>query len=267
MLNDLPLPAGPESGSRADARPLDVSFSDLAAFDECGHRYRLSNVLGFQTQLAPELGYGRAIHHVLREVAETVRASGRVPSEAERDRLIGEEFYIPFASPQAWEAMRKAARRLVITYVESYAADLHRVWAVERPFTLHLDTGVISGRADVILDDEDGRRGALAIVDYKVAADESREERYREQLRIYSLAGRGEGLDVQAAYLHELRNGTRTAVDITADVAGQTLVKVDERLGTLRRGQFVAKPSYERCHACEYKFICPHASGGTVGKA
>jgi DNA helicase-2/ATP-dependent DNA helicase PcrA len=217
--------------------------------------------------MAPELGYGRAIHHVLRRVAETVRASGSVPSQAELDRLIGEEFYIPFASPQAWEAMRTAARRLVITYVESYAADLHRVWAVERPFTLHLDAGVVSGRADVILDDQDGRRGALAIVDYKVAADESREERYREQLRIYSLAGRGEGLDVEAAYLHELRDGTRTAVDITANLARQTLVKVDERLGTLRRAEFVAKPTYERCHACEYKFICPHASGGTVGKA
>ena len=127
-------------------------------------------------------------------MAETVRASGRVPSLAELDRLIGEEFYVPFASPQAWEAMRKAATRLVKTYVESYAADLHRVWAVERPFTLYLDAGVVSGRADVILDEEDSRRGALAIVDYKVATDETREDRYREQLRIYSLAGRAEGL-------------------------------------------------------------------------
>jgi DNA helicase II / ATP-dependent DNA helicase PcrA len=258
------LPARPESDSVAEALPLDVSFSNLAAFEECGHRYRLGNVLAFQAQMAPELGYGRAIHHVLRQVAETVRTSGRVLSEAELDCLIGEEFYVPFASPQAWEAMRKAAKRLVTTYVESYEADLHRVWAVERPFTLHLDAGVVSGRADVILDEEDGRRGTLAIVDYKVATDAARDERYREQLRIYSLAGRGEGLDVEAAYLHELKDGTRTAVDISDDVARRTSINVNEHLGTLRRAEFVAKPTSERCQACDYRFICAQAAGGTV---
>jgi len=92
------------------------------------------------------------------------------------------------------------------------------VWAVERPFALHLDDGVVSGRADVILDKENDRVGALAIVDYKVAADEARGARYEEQLRIYSLAGRGEGLNVEAAYLHELKDGTRASVDI---VTGQ----------------------------------------------
>ena len=51
--------------------------------------------------------------------------------------------------------------------------------------------GVVSGRADVILDEEGGRAGALAIVDYKVATDERREERYDEQLRVYTLAGSG----------------------------------------------------------------------------
>ncbi|HEX4166798.1 MAG TPA: ATP-dependent DNA helicase [Bryobacteraceae bacterium] len=260
MLGDLPLPAGPESDAGTEVLPLNVSFSDLAAFDECGHRYRLSSVLAFQTQMAPELGYGRAIHHVLRQVAETVRASGRTPSQVELERLISEEFYVPFASAQAWEAMRKAARRLVMTYVESYAADLQRVWAVERPFSLHLDAGIISGRADVILNREGNRHGALAILDYKVATDETREARYREQLRIYSLAGRAEGLEVEAAYLHELKDATRTAVDISDQAAQLALDNVATRLALLRRSQFDPKPSPDRCRACEYLHICAHAT-------
>jgi DNA helicase-2/ATP-dependent DNA helicase PcrA len=261
---ELPLPAAPDAGAEAEAAPLDVSYSDLAAFDECGHRYRLSNVLEFQTQMAPELGYGRAIHHVLRQVAEIVRSTGRVPAPNELDRLIGEEFYVPFASPQAWEAMRKAARKLVTTYVESYATDLHRVWAVERPFALHLDAGVVSGRADVILDEEDGRRGALAIVDYKVATEEEREERYREQLRVYSLAGRGEGLEVQAAYVHELKDGSRHAVDIGEAVSRTAVERVGERLKALRQARFTPKPDEVRCGRCEYRHICGHAARGLV---
>ena len=155
--------------------------------------------------------------------------------------------------------MRQAARKLVTTYVESYAADLHRVWAVERPFALHRDEGIVSGRADVILDDEGGRRGALAIVDYKVATDEDREQRYEEQLRVYSLAGRGEGLDVKAAYLHELRDGARRSVDISDRSTGEAQANVQTRLNELRRSVFVPKPEVARCGRCEYQALCHHA--------
>jgi DNA helicase-2/ATP-dependent DNA helicase PcrA len=218
-LEALSLPGAPESGGAPEPVSLDVSFSNLAVFEECGHRYRLAHALGFQTQIAPELGYGRAIHHVLRHLADMVRTSGQLPDTPALDQLVAEEFFVPFASPQAWETMRRAARRLVAAYANSYSQDLERVWAAERPFALHLDEGTISGRADVILDREGGRAGALAVVHYKVAADESHEERYREQLRVYTLAGRGEGLSVGAAYLHELRDGTRRrAVDVSESV-------------------------------------------------
>jgi len=262
---ELPLPAGPPGEQMAELPTIEVSYSDLAAFDECGHRYRLGHVLGFQTQIAPELGYGRAIHHVLRTVAEIVRASGRVPSDADTDAIVEREFFVPFASAQAWEAMRKAARRLVTRYAEQYAGDLTRVWAVERPFALHLDAGVVRGRGDVILDREGGRSGALAIVDYKVAADESREARYEEQLRVYALAGRGEGLEVQAAYLHELRDGTRRAVDISGEPTRRALAAVASRLDALRGARFEPKPEPARCATCEYAGLCSHASALCAG--
>jgi DNA helicase-2/ATP-dependent DNA helicase PcrA len=221
-------------------------------------------VLGYQTQIAPELGYGRAIHHVLRQLAETVRATGDIPTPTELTQLADEEFYVPFASPQAWQTMRKAAKRLVTTYVESYSSDLHRVWAVERPFALHLDDGVVSGRADVILDKENDRPGSLAIVDYKVAADEARGARYEEQLRIYSLAGRGEGLTVEAAYLHELKDGTRASIDIGTEHTDEALRTVSSRLTALRGAQFNPKPERGRCGQCEYKLVCSHASAGAI---
>jgi DNA helicase-2/ATP-dependent DNA helicase PcrA len=156
--------------------------------------------------------------------------------------------------------MRKAARRLVTTYIQQYAADLHRVWAVERPFALHLDEGIVSGRADVILDEEGGQRGALAIVDYKVATDEAREPRYEEQLRVYSVAGRGEGLNVEAAYLHELRDGSRRSVDITEVPSGNAMTAVSARVRELRAGAFVPKPADEKCGRCEYSRVCAHTA-------
>jgi DNA helicase II / ATP-dependent DNA helicase PcrA len=265
VSEELPLPGPPATESPKEAPALDVSFSDLASFEECGHRYRLSNVLGFQTQIAPELGYGRAIHHVLRQLAETVRDIGEIPDKQELNRLAEEEFYVPFASLQAWQTMRKAAKRLVNSYVDNYSTDLHRVWAVERPFALHLDDGIVSGRADVILDEEGGRTGSLAIVDYKVSADESRSARYEEQLQIYSLAGRGEGLTVEAAYLHELKDGSRSAVNISDAATTEAMASARHHLGRLRTGQFEPAPEPDRCEACEYQRICQHAQTSNAG--
>ena len=60
---------------------------------------------------------------MLRQLAETIRATGEIPDRAELDRLADEEFYVSFASLQAWQMMRTAARRLASTYVDVYASE------------------------------------------------------------------------------------------------------------------------------------------------
>ncbi len=97
-------------------------------------------------------------------------------------------------------------------------------------------------------------------MDYKVTTDEARAERYEEQLRVYSLAGRGEGLEVKAAYLHELRDGTRKSVDISDNTTRFAMNQVNDRMGALRRSAFTPKPEVDRCSACEYQGICAHAT-------
>jgi len=46
----------------------------------------------------------------------------------------------------------------------------------------------VSGRADLILDEEGGRIDSLAIVDYKTATDERGDDFFGFQLAIYSSA-------------------------------------------------------------------------------
>ena len=96
---------------------LDVSFSDLAAFDECGHRYRLSNVLGLPD--ADRAGAGLRARHPSRPAAggRDGPRVGQLRRPPKSTALWHDEFFVPFASPQAWETMRQAARRLVTTYV------------------------------------------------------------------------------------------------------------------------------------------------------
>jgi DNA helicase-2/ATP-dependent DNA helicase PcrA len=252
----LPLPEALADGTLDKARPLEVSFSDLALFEECGHRYRLANVLGFQQELAVELGYGKTIHHVLRQVAEATRATGAIPQGPDLAATIDREFYLPFADAPAFDRMHRSAERLVQRYLDEYSDDLRRVWAVDRPFELRVEGGVVTGRADLVLGEEGNGNAGLAIVDYKLANDPVREERYRRQLAVYTAAARSEGLPVDAAYLHELKDGTRRPVDVTDPVVQTAVTEAGKAVAAVRRGDYPPRPDRDRCRGCDYRRLC-----------
>jgi DNA helicase-2/ATP-dependent DNA helicase PcrA len=174
--------------------------------------------------------------------------------------MVDRLFYVPFANAAAFDRMCRAANTMVRRYVEDYREDLLRVWATERPFELHVEDGVVTGRADVILDEEGGHVNSLAIVDYKLAEDPHSLDRYRLQLAVYAAAGRGEGLDVSAAYLHELEEGTRGGVDIGRDASKSAVDHVAGLLQGIRQGVYNPKPNPHSCQRCDFQRVCRHCT-------
>ena len=171
--------------------------------------------IGFQPRLAPELGYGKAVHHLMRAVAEDTQATGVVPTPR-RDRRDPRRELLPADRQQAGAPAAEGGRAPAGRHATSteHPDDLHRVWETERPFELHLDGVTVSGRADVILDQE-AESTALAIVDYKTSVHGGPED-HALQLQVYADAGRREGLDVRGAYVHDLKAGVRLPRSISA---------------------------------------------------
>jgi DNA helicase-2/ATP-dependent DNA helicase PcrA len=261
----LPMPPAPDERGGAD-EGITVTFSDLAQYEECPHGYRLRTLLGFQPQIVRELGYGRAIHQVLHQVAELAMRTGGVPTEAEADRILEEAFYLPYANRPAFEEMHDSARRMVRAYLTDYPDDLERIWMTERPFELHVEGGVVSGRADVILDREEGVQGRLAIVDYKTAGDVRDDASYSFQLAIYTAAGRGEGLDVRAAYLHQLKSGVREDVPVDPGSVASATERASGLIRGLRSRSFPPKPEPGLCRRCDARALCGHAACSKVDR-
>lgn len=253
---NLPLPESPDASALREAPPIEISFSDMASWIDCGYAYRLASVFGFQKWLAEELGYGKAVHHVLRILAELARSRGSVPSREEAAALVEREFYTPFATAGSHSQLFQAALRLVDTYLTEYSEDLRRIWELERQFELHTADGLLTGRADVILDNEEGRKQSLAIVDYKVSKGEERQDRNELQLRIYSHAGRREGFDVRAAYLHSLAQSRRDSIPIDQAAVAESVQKASQALTAIRSGQYPAISSRKACAACDYSRVC-----------
>ena len=259
LVETLPLPPaftpGPDHGEELPSH----SFSELAVYECCPLRFRLSTSLGFQPQLVSELGYGRAIHHILRHVAEVAKARKQPPTTDDVQQIFRDEFYLPFANNAAFHALLDRAQKLVTKYLSDYSSELMRVWETERPFELHLDHGIVTGRADVILDRENGVVGNLGIVDYKTSNDSKSDDVFAFQLAIYAAAGRGEGLDVRAAYLHALKESERKTIPVGDHEVSAARIRADKLIEGISGAAFSATPDKDKCKRCDVRAICKHA--------
>lgn len=239
-----------------EAPDLAVTYSELAAYASCPQSYLLRNELGFMPPIQAELGYGNAVHHVMRMIAEHCQSTGRMPKPREINDLLTSDFYLPYANKPAHKEMRERARALVFKYVADYRTDLERTWATEHPFELYLPGVVISGRADVIYDQHEGRPDHLAIVDYKTSTGGSIEPL---QLQVYVQAGRREGLTVDAAYVHDMGTATRHDVPVSdADITSAES-QVIATAESLKARDFTPAPEVSKCRACDVRKVCSTA--------
>jgi DNA helicase-2/ATP-dependent DNA helicase PcrA len=243
----------PAAAKGLESPDLAVTYSELAAYDACPHAYLLRNQLGFMPPIQAELGYGNAVHHLMRVIAEHTQAAGRPPTPSEIDDMLTTGFYLPFANKPAHKEMREKARKLVSKYVNEHQGELLRTWATERPFELYLPGVVISGRADVIYDDVDGTPENLVIVDYKTS---TRDEVEPLQLQVYADAGRREGLSVRGAVIEDMATeiGHDVPVDPAAVAAAEArVVGVAE---ALKQRDFTPKPELSKCRRCDVRTVC-----------
>ena len=112
---------------------------------------------------------------------------------------------------------------------------------------------VVIGRADVILDKHDGKPDSLAIVDYKTSTEGKELDL---QLQIYTVAGKREGLDVQGAFVHDLKNETRDSVDTSQPALDAAVATVIAAAEGIKNRVFEAAPTVPRCGRCDVRAIC-----------
>jgi DNA helicase-2/ATP-dependent DNA helicase PcrA len=241
-------------GQAPEDMDLAISYSDLASFMECGLAYRLRQRLGFKPQLAPAIGYGKSIHHVLRVVANFTQATGSVPDSVFLNEILDREFFLPNANKVAHRQLKDAARKLVSKYISEYGSDLHRVWQTEYPFELHLPGVTVSGRADVIIDTGDSGVTSLTLIDYKTRTSEEAE--HDIQLQVYASAGRREGLEIADAFVHDMLASDRIPVDVKQPAVIEAESIVVEMAGKIKRREFEASPEKSKCGRCDVRSLC-----------
>lgn len=236
---------------------LHITYSELADYLNCGMSFWLRNRLGFPPAIVQEIGYGNAVHHVMRSIAELTAKKGSALTRMEVDKILATEFFLPFASAALSDRFRESAKGIVLNYLEKYAEELERVWETERPFELALPGVIVSGRADVVLDKHKGKTDSLSIVDYKTHLGP---ENFELQLQIYAEAGIREGLDVKGAFIHGLDTQERKTVPIDSSSRSNAIDLVLETAERIKKRDFQASPERSKCAICDVRSLCRSAA-------
>jgi DNA helicase-2/ATP-dependent DNA helicase PcrA len=243
--------------AQMDQPTLETSFSELDTFRECPRKYYLRHVCSFRPRLAPELGFGKLLHHVLAELTRRSIA-GQSITASDAERILDETNYLPFAGPIPRERLLKAARRRLLSYVRRYGQELRRALAPERKFEVPVESARIYGQIDLVLKAEGGGDRDVELIDFKTAGDRPSSEHHENQLRLYSEAARVLGLNPVRLAIHNLdaEEGGRILVDEDQAEADRFRSQLRAWLRQIAAGEFPPSSRRESCPACDFVRLC-----------
>jgi DNA helicase-2/ATP-dependent DNA helicase PcrA len=254
--NGKPQPAvGP---SREEL--VDVDFSSLVTYFECGYRYWLRHVCGFQPPVVTELGFGKLLHHIVAELARRA-AAGTPPNEADVDEIVDRSFYLPFAGHIPASRLREAARRRGKAYVRQFGGELLRVIQPEARFEVPLANARVRGRIDLMLKAEDGDANAVELIDFKTSSNRPPSEIHQNQLRMYAAAAERLGLVPVALAIHDLDADAGGRIVVPDDAAEREAFRerLERWVEGIRAGRFEAVEDRKPCPACDFRSFCRYA--------
>lgn len=247
----------PATRRRPEDPPLDLDFSSLVSYGLCGYRYWLRQLCGFQAPIAPELGFGRILHHVIAELARAAPTAGP-PDYHAVIAALDQAWYLPFAGPIPAAKLRASATRRLLYYARHHGSELTRVLMPEARFEVPIAGSRVRGRIHLLLRAAPEAPRQVEIVDFKTSANRPPAEIYQDQLRLYAAAMARSGYEPVRLTIHDLERGER--IEVPADPGAQAAFheRLAEWTHAIRSRIF--DPNTTACHTCDFLAFCPHAT-------
>jgi len=242
---------------KRDSIPLSLNFSLLEDYFDCPYRFKLSMFYGFVQPIVPALGYGNALHDIVRRINDAV-ISGNVLSKGDIDTIIDESFYLPYATSKIYDNMYKSAKKAIHNYVEHNKDDIRNAQMAETEIEIEMGDGIkVNGRIDLVKTVRENKENKTVIVDYKTANKTVADSISKEQLKIYALGYQeltGNSADYMEIYQLDSENSARK--EITADMIDGVREEILAAADSIRRNRLPKKCSKENCANCHINYLC-----------
>lgn len=242
---------------RKSNAPITLNFSLLEDYFECPYRFKLSMFYGFVQPFTELMGYGNALHEVVRSI--NLRAiEGKPITDKFVKQLFDEMFYLPYATPKQKERMTDSAKRAIQKYIDRNQATFGDIRFAESAIEIDMGDGItVNGRIDMVKDVMIDGEKKTVIVDFKTANKRVLEAIDTEQLKIYSLGYQkltGQTADYMEIYHLDSENTAREPV--TTDLTTAVETEIRQAADNIRKNNLPRHCSAESCSKCHLSHLC-----------
>jgi DNA helicase-2/ATP-dependent DNA helicase PcrA len=230
-----------------DPEYIHTGVSSFLLLLECPYHFHMRHSVGVNPPVGKQFGAGNVLHRTIERAIDD--------DDADLDEITQEEVYLPLADYGDQIRMQNAIRSNVKSLIAS--GGIEGVDFVETPFTIQIENLVVSGIVDAI-QQSDGETG---VVDWKSSVHQEFNRRYQNQIRLYALALRRLGTEIQSGLIADLSKDNPTEEGINVDVSTTStkmlLKEASERMQNLKQIGPYTTPSEESCSICDISDVCP----------
>lgn len=229
---------------------FEFSPNELIEYYRCPYMYQLRAEWGFQPGLKEEIGFGNAMHSVLRNAVKLVK-QGEIGTASAIKESSERYFHLPFAGSSTHYRLKSKSEDILDNFIRKYPEFLLNAEDVEYRIIYRNGKISLSGRADVILSGDQG----YTVADYKTNKDVSTKEELEIQIGAYAIGLRKSGKNVilgKIAYLEECE-----VEDMILDdrKIGEIEKKIEELIMGIETNNFNPRVS-EYCEECDMRRLC-----------
>jgi DNA helicase-2/ATP-dependent DNA helicase PcrA len=232
-----------------------LSATLIESYETCPLQFKIKCFWEVPGEVAAQMQYGNAIHTLLRDYYESLRA-GRPKSEDKVLALLRASLAATgFADPVQRDLYEKEGTKQLREFVRLQQAAPTEVIGTERGFEIMLGGVRVKGRLDRI-DRIAGNR--VAIIDYKTGKPRTPQHADKSlQLSIYALAVREKwDYDAERLVFYNLADNTEVASKRDPRQLAEASDRIAEVAAEIKAGNFDPTPGFH-CGWCAYRNLCP----------
>ncbi len=229
---------------------FEFSPSEIIWYYRCPYMYRLRKIWGFQPGLKEEIGFGNAMHLVLRNAVKLVKEEGIKPVSAIKESS-DRYFYLPFASGSVYHRLKGKSDYILDNFIRSYPECLLNAEDVEYRIIYRNGKISLSGKADVILSGS----GGYIVADYKTNKDVSTKEEIEIQIGAYDIGLRERGKNVNLGKIAYLEECEVEDINLDDHKIDEIERKIEDLIVGIESKEFHPHVS-EECLQCDMIKLC-----------
>jgi DNA helicase-2/ATP-dependent DNA helicase PcrA len=233
-----------------------LSASAVDSYQRCGLQFRLDRDWQLSAKPAAAMQYGAAMHSVLKDYFDCMRAGKPKSGEELLDRFRGELAAAGIQEAYQHELYEKQGIAQLRDFLASAGSRTGgEVLHTEEPFEIRIGETRVTGRIDRIDREPDG---SVAIVDYKTGKARDQENADQSlQLSLYAIAAREKwGYQVGRVSFYNLEHNVSVDTTRSESELLAARAQVEDAARGIAAGEFPMKTGMH-CAFCAYRSICP----------